>query len=917
MTTTMLFCYYRTALPEIPFGFGRHRAWWCFFCWFSLLFGSALQAQEAGRVISWGALNSGCGTDVVAISAGYGYGLSLNRDGTVTACGTYSPFGGPVIVPPGLTNVVAVSAGMFHSLALKDDGTVVAWGAEARGTNVPPNLTNVVAISAGGGNLALRQDGSVLAWGGWGTNLPLGLTNVVAIAAGSGNLALKADGTIAIWGAWEGPAGTTNSSSGLADVVAISAGYNEWLALRADGTLTGAGWFSLPPGLSDIQTIAASSGSDHHMSMALAHDGTLVAWGYDFYGGPNPAVFPGLTNVVALAAGGTGNLGLIGGGRPFLTSPIVNRVAVIGGTTYFRIEATGAWPLSYQWEFKGTPIPGATNSTLALSDVRTDQAGNYAVKVSNPLGDIVSKPAVLEVFPILIAAPPQAAITFIGGTAQLSVDARGSGPLSFSWHHDGKLIEGATNAVLDLENVQASEAGLYSVVVSNSFGTAASPAALLTVAPILIPVQPRDQITFIGGPASFEVLAEGKPPLGYSWVLNGEILPGATNATLTLTNLQLADRGFCRVIVSNVFGAAASIDARVSVLPIATWGVPEQNKMPHDLTDPIAIVTAGPRPFARKQDGTWVTWGGGPEIPTELTNAIALAGGREFSVALREDGAVVAWGPEQNGETHVPSDLTNAVAIAAQYGHALALKFDGTVVAWGDNYNGSGAVPVGLSNVVSIAAGAYHNVALKSDGSVVAWGDNSHFGQTNLPAGIQDAVAVAAGWWHSLVLRADGTVLGWGLDIYGQATSPPGLSNVVAIACGSAHSVALKADGSVVAWGYGEVYEPNDSEYGQAIVPPALANVTAIAVGDYISLALQGDGPPVQQVSPTDTNWDGERFTLSVPTQVGRVYRLEYTESLQNIQWTALPLVAGNGGVRTLVDTTADGRQRFYRVRRW
>jgi alpha-tubulin suppressor-like RCC1 family protein len=167
------------------------------------------------------------------------------------------------------------------------------------------------------------------------------------------------------------------------------------------------------------------------------------------------------------------------------------------------------------------------------------------------------------------------------------------------------------------------------------------------------------------------------------------------------------------------------------------------------------------------------------------------------------------------------------------------------------------------------------------------------------------------------VLRADGTVLGWGLDIYGQATSPPGLSNVVAIACGSAHSVALKADGSVVAWGYGEVYEPNDSEYGQAIVPPALANVTAIAVGDYISLALQGDGPPVQQVNPTAFNWDGERFRLSVPTQVGRVYRLEYTDTLQDVHWTALPLTAGTGSVRTLTDTTADGRQRFYRVRRW
>jgi len=54
-----------------------------------------------------------------------------------------------------------------------------------------------------------------------------------------------------------------------------------------------------------------------------------------------------------------------------------------------------------------------------------------------------------------------------------------------------------------------------------------------------------------------------------------------------------------------------------------------------------------------------------------------------------------------------------------------------------------------------------------------------------------------------------------------------------------------------------------------------------------------------------------------LPTQYGRVYALEYKNSLTDSQWTALPLVAGNGGLRTLSDPTATGQQRFYRVRRW
>ena len=62
---------------------------------------------------------------------------------------------------------------------------------------------------------------------------------------------------------------------------------------------------------------------------------------------------------------------------------------------------------------------------------------------------------------------------------------------------------------------------------------------------------------------------------------------------------------------------------------------------------------------------------------------------------------------------------------------------------------------------------------------------------------------------------------------------------------------------------------------------------------------------------------DESGFRISLPTQSGRVYRLEHKESITDAAWTALPLVAGNGGALTLRDATATARQRFYRVRRW
>jgi hypothetical protein len=131
----------------------------------------------------------------------------------------------------------------------------------------------------------------------------------------------------------------------------------------------------------------------------------------------------------------------------------------------------------------------------------------------------------------------------------------------------------------------------------------------------------------------------------------------------------------------------------------------------------------------------------------------------------------------------------------------------------------------------------------------------------------------------------------------------------VSIAAGGWHSLALTAEGTVIPWG--------SSDFRRSDVPLGLTNVIGIADGPYHSLALVGDGPPVLQVPITSFGGGPNGFTLSLPTQSGRVYALEYKNTLTDGHWTALPLIAGNGGVRTLTDPTAMGQQRFYRVRRW
>ncbi len=75
---------------------------------------------------------------------------------------------------------------------------------------------------------------------------------------------------------------------------------------------------------------------------------------------------------------------------------------------------------------------------------------------------------------------------------------------------------------------------------------------------------------------TFEVSASGTGPLGYRWHFNGDDIPGATNATLLLTNVQPRDAGQYDVFVLNPAGFAASSSATLTVLlPVSIVAQPQ------------------------------------------------------------------------------------------------------------------------------------------------------------------------------------------------------------------------------------------------------------------------------------------------------------------------------------------------------
>jgi hypothetical protein len=82
-------------------------------------------------------------------------------------------------------------------------------------------------------------------------------------------------------------------------------------------------------------------------------------------------------------------------GVPSILSQPSSRYGDVGGSIKLSVFASGIAPLRYQWRFNGSNIAGATNSSLTLVNLKSTNAGNYVVVVTNSNGGITSSVAAL------------------------------------------------------------------------------------------------------------------------------------------------------------------------------------------------------------------------------------------------------------------------------------------------------------------------------------------------------------------------------------------------------------------------------------------------------------------------------------------------------------------------------------------
>jgi hypothetical protein len=596
-----------------------------------------------------------------------------------------------------------------------------------------------------------------------------------------------------------------------------------------------------------------------------------------------------------------------------LGGPAVTNAVVRTANGYFRV--TGA-----NGNYSLTLTPGTYDFTAFATGVGTNTVPGVVITNGEALTLNFLLTGAGGQPPTIASITPSSQTVTAGSGASFTVSASGATPLSYQWRHNGTNIAAATASVFSIAATTTNDAGGYSAVVTNAYGSATSQVATLNVvlpAPNITSIDPPSLTVLAGAPASFTVSATGAAPLSYQWRRNGANIANATASAFSIAATTTNDSAGYSAVVTNAYGRATSAVATLTVVQAGQLVAVGDNSF-GQATVPggvslLAVAAGSWHNVGLRSDTKVMGWGNNSsrqsDAPTNVSGVVIVAAGGYHSLALKADGTVVAWGDNTSGQTTVPANLSHVIGIAAGASHSVALQLDGTVVAWGDNSFGQTNIPAGLGNVVAIAAGGNHTLALRPDGTVAAWGENTdavgmYAGQCDVPWDLTNAVAIAAGDYHSLALRADGTVESWGDNSQAQCSVPPSLPWATAIAGGGSHTLTRVAAGNAAAWG---------SDWSGQCDLPAYTNVIQITAGSAHSLLLLGTPPARPQlVLPT---WYGGRFSIAVQTYPGRNYTLEYKDALSAAAWTGIGTAAGNGAIQFLVDPAATNPWRFYRVR--
>ena len=363
---------------------------------------------------------------------------------------------------------------------------------------------------------------------------------------------------------------------------------------------------------------------------------------------------------------------------------------------------------------------GQTPPVIYATSVETNatssgvQAGNHLVRIVDSGAGAtftdLAQAKTNEVFrgvdftpdlrPLIVTQPSPATNNVTYGTPDVSITVAATSPfaLSYQWQKNGvnlsddSNVSGSTTATLNFAGAVTTNSGNYTVIVTNQYssqyvyGAVTSAVAVLNVAaatPPAITTQPTNQSVFLGGTASFTVVATGVPTPVYQWneVVNGgaatniladsnpgpnnETYSGSTNATLFISNFPTNDSGnYYFVTVTNSAGSTNSQNAFLTVLlvpPIVTSQPAAQTVLPGG-TATFSVVATG---NYLGYQWMYVTNGGGTNYLSDMTGPA----GEVYSGTA--SGSMTIAEVQTNDAGYYACEVTNVIGVTTNSQAAL------------------------------------------------------------------------------------------------------------------------------------------------------------------------------------------------------------------------------------------------------
>lgn len=444
---------------------------------------------------------------------------------------------------------------------------------------------------------------------------------------------------------------------------------------------------------------------------ALGGAGNDLAPGLTVYfpGGNAPVVIAG-SYETSITLGST-VLNAVGGSDVFVTSieadprivtqPQSASVA-FGATAGFSVVAGGTGPFTYQW-FHTVPAVGTnppvtttltnqTSSNLVINNVTSAEVGTYFVQVTGAFGSINSSSATLSLSQSLgITTQPLSRTVTRGSTAIFTVGVAGAGPFNFQWRRNGTNLLNAVTSVLTITNALLADEGVYDVVITDGITTITSfSAALFVNSPPFVTTQPQAQVLPPGTNVTLVTVVEGSAPLAFQWRRNGVVIPGATGATLTLTNLSAAHSGSYSLTVSNVFASVISDTAVLTVgIPPVIGSQPLGQAAPVGTNLVLSVGATGIAPLAYQWFYAGNPISGATSATLSLTNAQTANSGNYY--AQVSDGTITVnssnvfvrvFTPFSLAAPRFTNNSTFSFSLGGDSGQYYRLEFSTNLTTW-------------------------------------------------------------------------------------------------------------------------------------------------------------------------------------------------------------------------------------------